>query len=358
MFSDAAEPPHDRLARTFAQFAVHAGHDHSPLYARLAAGIAGDSELLALAARAQPGQPVPNLLFAAAHYLLLRGARHPVAAFYPSITPSAENPGTNQDPYPAFRAFCVEQSAAIRALIGARLVQTNEVRRCACLLPAFGLVARRAPGRPLALIEIGASAGLNLLWDRYGYDYGGGRRYGDATSPVQLTCAPRGNRRPPLSATLPPVAWRVGLDLHPADVRDPDAALWLRALIWPEHAQRAEALQEAMRLACGDPPRLVAGDALATLPQALAETPREAVLCVYHSWTLNQFAAESRATLTMLLAAHAAQRDVFRISIEHVDAQGLDPTLALTTYAKGATTEDVLARCQSHGEWLEWLGPK
>jgi hypothetical protein len=243
------------LAQRFERFARRECHV-SPLYERLSLGIAHDPELLDIAARAQPGQPVPNLFLAAVHFLLLRGVQHPLAAFYPSL--SAITP-PSADPYPSFRAFCLEHRGQLLELISTRLVQTNEVRRCGCLLPAFAMVSSRTQGRPSALVEIGASAGLNLLWDRYGYDYGEDRRYGDPRSPVQIACMLHGERRPPLPAALPATGMRLGIDLHPIDICDPDAALWLRALVWPDERGGTELLQEALRIANQAPPRLIAG---------------------------------------------------------------------------------------------------
>ncbi|HEY7356232.1 MAG TPA: DUF2332 domain-containing protein, partial [Ktedonobacterales bacterium] len=154
--------PLDVLARRFQRFAEQEAEPaFSPLYARLCRGIASDPQVLTLAAAVPPGQPTPNLLLAAVHYLLLQGIGHPLAAFYPSLTSSPDP----SDAYPAFQSFCLEYASDIRALLLSRRVQTNEVARCACLLPAFELVSRQTARAPLALIEIGASAGLNLLWD-------------------------------------------------------------------------------------------------------------------------------------------------------------------------------------------------
>jgi hypothetical protein len=135
------------------------------------------------------------LLLAAAHYLLLRSVkpRLPLAAYYPSIVGPAARCG---DPVPAFRRFCLERQGQIRELVATRRVQTNEVGRCACLLPAFTLAAGMAGGRPLALVEVGASAGLNLLFDRYAYDYGDGVPRGEAGSPVRISCSLRGPAAP------------------------------------------------------------------------------------------------------------------------------------------------------------------
>ncbi len=221
---------------------------------------------------------------------------HPLAHFYPSlspVTPPAADPSE-------LRAFCLEHREKILELISTRLVQTNEVRRCGCLLPAFMNVGQQAGGRPLALVEIGASAGLNLLWDRYGYDYGRGGGTGDPRSPVQIACTLHGDERPMLPETLPPVGTRVGIDLNPIDVCDPDAALWLRALIWPDEAGKAELLQQAIQVARQDPPRLLAGDALGLLPELLRTMPADQSLCVFHTHTMNQFPDELIALLDHL----------------------------------------------------------
>jgi hypothetical protein len=262
------------LAQRFERFAQRECHV-SPLYECLSRGIARDRELLSIAVHARAGQPVPNLFFAAVHYMLLKGIEHPLTAFYASL---AHVIPQTDDPYSSFRAFCLEHAEEIQRLIAARLVQTNEVRRCGCLLPAFGLVAHRTAGQPLALVEIGASAGLNLLWDEYGYDYGEYGRYGVLSSAVQISCTVRGSERPPLPVVLPPVAMRVGLDINPIDVRDPDAALWLRALVWPDEAGRSDLLQRAMHIAQHNPPTLIGGNALDLLATVMARIPDDQIV--------------------------------------------------------------------------------
>jgi hypothetical protein len=337
------------LARRFTRFAARECHV-SPLYARLAQGVAQDPAVLSIAAQARPDQPLPNLFLAAVHFLLLQRPRQALAAFYPDL--SAGNPAIG-DPYPSFRAFCLAHAEAIRPLITTRLVQTNEVRRCACLLPAFALVAARTEGRPWALVEIGTSAGFNLFWDRYGYDYGDGRRYGDTHSPVQLGCSVRDGLHPPLPMAWPTVATRVGLDLHPLDVRDPDAALWLQAAVWPDEAGRAELLKRALEMTRRDPPQLIAGNALDHLSAVLATIPDEHALCVFHTHTLNQFSVEARGRLSEILAERAATRDLYRVSIEWLGTE--HPHLEFMVFERGQQTVELLAYCGSHGEWMRWL---
>ena len=259
------------LAQRFVRFADQECGAYAPLYDHLARGIAGDPELLTLAGHARSGQQAPLLLLAAVHALLLGGADHALGTFYPSVVPRAAVP--SEALLPTFRAFCHDYREALHALLSTGLVQTNEPRRCTVLLPAFATVARLAGGRPLALIEVGASAGLNLLFDRYSYDYGSGRSIGEPTASVRFTCEVRGSVLPPLPTVLPPVATRVGIDLHPIHADDLQATRWLRALVWPEHPERAAVLQQGLTLAQREPPTLIAGDALTVLPQVVATVP-------------------------------------------------------------------------------------
>jgi hypothetical protein len=333
------------LAARFRRFA-EVECDTSPLYRHLSAALADDPELLALAAPTRHG-PVPLLFLGAVHYLLLQGVQHPLSRHYASLGGRMDG-----DPYPDFRDFCRVHQAALEPLLASQRVQTNEVRRCVHLLPAFNYLARQCPAQPLALIEMGASAGLNLNWDRYSYDYGDGKIYGAVDAPVCLIGAPRGRQIPPYASPMPTIATRIGLDLNPIDVRDPQAALWLRALIWPENVARAALFERAVAVAHQHPPAVVRGDALADLPALWQDAPAEAQLCVFHSFVLNQFALEARERFSALLAEHSTQRRVSVIALEWLG--GVAPTLTLTHYDQGQRAETHLAHCHPHGEWLEW----
>lgn len=326
------------------------GTRSSRLYAVLCEHVAEDDAVLALAVDANRDAGVVNLFFAAARYLLLSEPDHPLAAYYPDATPE---PLPAEEAYPTFRAFCLERADAMRRLITTRRVQTNEVSRCSCLLPTFSLVARRGGGRPLALVEIGASAGLHQLWDRYGYDFGAAGRVGDPESPVQLHCEPRGDGPLPVTDQLPDVSYRVGLDLMPIDVRDEDAVRWLRVLIWPEHLNRLRTLEAAVALARAHPPRLVAGDAAETLPALLAEVPEDATLCVYHSYALNQMPAAVRERTLQHIAAAGRERDTYRVSQEWYAPES-GPSLQLFTYSGGEERQETLADIETHGRWIAW----
>ncbi|MCC6572897.1 MAG: DUF2332 domain-containing protein [Planctomycetes bacterium] len=339
----------DELARTFERFGDVECRGYGPLYERLSPVIAKDAALLDLAANAG-STPVPNLLFAAVHYLLLGGLEHELANFYPTVLEArrARTPAPQLSAEAAFADFCRKHESEIIPLLRTRRTQTNEVRRCALLLPAYARVAKDS-GRALALVEIGAAAGFNLLFDRYSYVYGTQR----CTAPgsrLALKCELRGN--PVEIPTAPPqVAWRRGLDLNPIDIDDSDAVRWLQALIWPEHVERMARLNTAIEIARVQRSEIVGGDALKTLPEAISHAPGDAALCVVHSFTLNQFSKPNRETLEKILRKAATKRPVYRLGVE-----GADPTVLQWTRYEGAHEKTApLAHCQPHGEWLEWL---
>ena len=177
----------EALAERFRHFGEEECRGSSPLYQRLSLAAARDPEVLGLLAAARGTQRRPNLLFAAVQYLLLRGDPHPLGRFYPSLG-AARAWG---DPWPVFRDFVLARRAEFQALIARRRAQTNEVRRSAVLYPAIALAAWELGG-PVALLEAGAAAGLNLLFDRYWFDYEAAGTAGDPASPVRASCQVRG----------------------------------------------------------------------------------------------------------------------------------------------------------------------
>lgn len=327
------------------------------LYEELCRGVARDPELLLMAARAPVTQPPPNLLFAAVHYLLLRGAQHSLRDYYPALCVGVVRDRSSA--FPDFRDFCLAHRGEIEAMIASRATQTNVIQRCTVLLPAFAEVFRRGGERPLALIEIGPSAGLNLQWDRFRYAY---RRdseqrlvasWGDPDATVLVEARLRGAGRLPELPPKIPVASRLGLELHPVDLDDDDAVMWLRALIWPDHVARQERLSAAIEIAKRHRPHLQEGDAAVALPGAMAAAPREATLCVVGTHTLYQFPEDARR------AVYAAFREAAR-PVFFVSAEGTGPgcsEVKLNHYRDGARSTVDLARCCPHGRWVEWLAP-
>lgn len=349
-----------QVAATFRRIVEDQAVDgYAPIYQQMAAGVVGDAELLTIAAAAAPGQNPSILLLAAAQFLLAQQlspqraqpAEHPLTRFYPALTGL---PAPAGDPYPALRDFVLTHRDQITEIVATRLVQTNEAARSTLLYPALLTAQRLGGGRPLALIEIGASAGLTLVPDRYSYDYGTGTRYGDQSSPVALNCALRGGLVPPLSGTLA-LPWRLGIDLNPLDLDDPIDHRWLRALIWPDHADRAHRLDLAARVATRPPrPRIHRGDALECLPDLLAQAPEELTVVVLHTAVLAHFTEPARAAFVPRLREASTQRPFTWIQGESRPDRRTPLHLALLADGQ-IQTEYPLGRYHPHGIWLEWV---
>jgi hypothetical protein len=294
----------------------------SPGYEELAESVAQDSEILGFLASLPPEKRQPNLLFAAARYLL------------------GDPPGTD-----GLRTL-VSQRAELAEVMLARRTQTNEPARCATLLPAL---AQLPP--PLALIEVGASAGLTLLIDRYSYDYAGHRIEGHDPLAPTLRCAPSGPV--PLPDRLPAITWRAGIDLNPLDVTNDDDVRWLSCMVWPGEGDREQVLAAAITTARRDPPVVHRGDLLTDLPALAAQAPADATLVVFHSAVLAYVTPEDRrrfaATVRSLPAvwlSNEAPRVVPDMPVP--DHQGWP-------FLLGRDGRTPLAFADGHGAWLHWL---
>ncbi|MDE2133474.1 MAG: DUF2332 domain-containing protein [Alphaproteobacteria bacterium] len=330
-------------------FANEARRAGSPLYERLSRGVGGDEGLREFANGTRQGQPPGNILFAAVHFLLLRGAQHPLRRHYRNLG------GTSgEDPFPAFKDFVDTHRVELSPLIASRVTNTNEVARSALLAPAFRALAKES-GEPLRLIELGPSAGLNLLWDRYGVRYTRGSEGFSIDVPeaaLTLECELRGAKLPPLGPS-PKIASRVGLERNPVDLADADARDWLRALVWPDQVARFAVLEKALANFPGEKPAIRAGDALSLLPEAMAEAPADQPVCVYHTMVVYQFPDEMREALDAILILASLRRPVWRIGLEGT-LSGDNP-LKLYAYRDGSKEERTLGLCHPHGAWLEWL---
>lgn len=317
----------------------------SPLYAEICGIVADEPALLELAALVPPERSRSNVFLASVHFLLLRGADHPLAEYYSSVADTPRDPDDALSD--RLSNFCEVYEDELRPLLETRRTQTNSVRRSAALYPAFARVAGRVDG-PIALVEIGPSAGLNLFWDRYRYDYGE-RVVGPDDAHVRLDSELRGDTVPPLPADPPAVDSRVGVDLNPLDVTDENDADWLRALTWPEHHARRRNLDGALDAARTNPPELVRGDAVEELP---ADVP----VCVYDTLVLYQFPEDAREHLETTVEAAATERPLHWLAgeDEYGDHDGI--RLGWTRAEGDAVRTDLLGVFESHGRWVEWHG--
>jgi hypothetical protein len=334
------------LSERFRLFAERECRGSSPLYGHLAANIANDTTILQLAAQSSVGQPVPNLLLGAVHYLLLRGIEHPLAEYYPSIENDSREPSTA---FHNFKEFCIQYENELIQIIKSKLVQTNEVRRCTYLYPSFCYI-HQLTGKPLALIEIGTSAGLQLLWDKYSYSYNTNGKYGDVNSVLEITAEIRGDKFPFLFEQSPPVTSRIGLDLHVNNVNDPEDYLWLKALIWPEHKERISHFNKAAMCVQKERLELIEGDGVSLLPHIASNIAGDSTICVFHTHVANQLPYESKNMLEEHIRALGQERDVF-----HLYNNMWDVDLHLDYYMGGKEYKNTVAKTDGHGRWFQWM---
>jgi hypothetical protein len=309
------------VTAVYAEFAARETRGVSPAYERLSLAVSRDDEVLALLGTLPPAKRQPNLLFGVVRFL-----GGPVG-----------NPA-------AFHHFVVTNWPAVEAQMRTRATQTNEAGRCAILLPVLAALPQ-----PLALLDVGASAGLCLYPDRYGYRYGD-HRVG-AGGPL-LDCAATGMALP---AARPEVAWRAGLDLNPLDVTDPADFAWLEALIWPEHAHRRARLRAAAALAAAEPPLLVRGDLADDLPALAAQAPAGATLVVFHTSMMYQVPAPRREAFIAAVRALPGHW----IAIEGPDVltyQALPAPPDGALWNVLALDGTPLAWTGSHGQAITWFG--
>jgi hypothetical protein len=321
--------PYDEVARQYAVFAEEA-REESPCFVEWGLGVAADPEVQAWVDRLPGIKKQPNLVFAAARF-------HGVPA-----------PG----PYAALREALLADDGAIRATIMARSTQTNEVGRLATLLPAF---AAAVPQGPVALLEVGASAGLNLYPDRWGYEWATGSGPVILGPEPRLACRVEGDA--PLPSSLPEVAWRGGIDLNPLSVADPDDVAWLELLVWPEQDDRRARLRHAVEVARPDPPRLVRGDLLEELPDLVAEASAYGEVLVFHSAVAAYLDKPDRGRMVELMTGLVADGRCHWVSNE---APSVFPELAAPDPPPWrfqlAVDGRAVGYTQGHGHELVWRG--
>jgi hypothetical protein len=324
--------PYADVQDQYAAFARHC-HGESPCFEEWSQGVVDDPEVVAWIA-ALPGlKKQPNLVFAAARW-------HGVPA-----------PG----PYAALRRALLDDDGTIRATVLARSTQTNEVGRLATLVPAF---AQAAGDRPVALIEVGASAGLNLFPDRWGLAWSVPGGLVELGPEPRLPCAVTGPA--PLPRSLPEVAWRAGIDLNPLDVTDPDATAWLENLVWPEQDERRERLRHAVAVARTDPPRLVRGDLLDALPALVEEAAEHGPVVVFHTAVIAYLDDAERERFWSLMtglvdsgACHWVSNEGVRVLPRLAPAEPGSRELFVLVLALDGRP---VARTHGHGRTLHWLG--
>jgi hypothetical protein len=300
----------DSLKQTFLLFAATQCAGYSPLYERLATGIADDEFLLELVRSAPPSQQRPTLLFAAVHELVVHERQHPLASYYSNVSSSV----AHGDPLPAFRDFCSVYREQLQTRMNTGRTQANDVRRSAAL--AIGLhYAQSRVTKPLVLVELGASAGLLLLFDRYRINLGG-YLLGPENSPVDIPVSADDRAKALLPLVMPHLSDRVGVDLAPIDLNDPAQVRWLEAFVWPEAHIDLDRLRAAIAVARTEPPIVVQGDAVSSLPAILDSISEAYTPVVFHSTLFTYLNALQRQAICECMETVGSRRDLCWLPLE------------------------------------------
>lgn len=348
----------EQLAELWDWFADTQCRRYSPLYEQVCRAVARSDDVLAMVEEAPPEGHMPTVLLAAVHYLVLSGLDHPLAAVY------AGAPGGEVGPL--FVDVCRTQHEAIRTILATRHTNTNEVGRSAVLGPALTEAAARV-GAPIGLVDVGCSAGLNLLCDRYLLDYGAHGMTGPPEAPVRLACDVTSGT-PPIADLLPRIATRIGLDRDPVHLADDADMRWQLACVWPDTGRLARS-RTALDLARAADLQIVEGDAVDALPALLTSLPGACVPVVVTTWALAYLRSDRRTEFVDVLRDASADRPIAWISGEAAgvvhplgdvavppDALGIDASvLGLVVFDRGDLDASVLGFVHPHGRSLAWL---
>ena len=328
--------PREAVAARFRRQADWCASLGSPLYASLLESSASDVtdggpawHVLEPFAQ-EPGSSALVLRFmGAVHRLVLVERLSDLARHYPS----AGGDGDAEAAWPIFREALVDNRSEIQALLAAPC-QTNEVGRTAALLGGFLEVAHRTD-KPLRILEIGASAGLNLRWDRYRYE-SDDSAWGDPASPVRFQHA---YEIPPPMNRNAVVAERAGCDISPIDSTSDEGALTLRSFVWADQIGRLSLLDGAIEVARAMPAIVEREDAASFLERELAMPRKDVATVVYHSVVMQYVGEEGKSRIADLIEA---------AGVFHLEMESSERTYQIRLNG------EVLGTCQAHGTGVRW----
>ena len=244
----------------------------------------------------------------------------------------------------------LEHAEFLAEFVRTQGVQTNEVQRSWVLLPLFCRVAERTGAGEIDIVELGPSAGLNLVWDRYRCEYSEG-----AVGPAGARVVLRGEERRPVRATLleqvPRVRARIGIDRAPVDVTEAGAARLLKSFVWADQTDRLERLDRAIETLRDEPPELIRGDFVESLHDVLAAQPRDGLTVVFQTAALGYVDEAARARVRDTLAETGRERPLAFISAGN-PRTGIEDWGLRIVYWPGAE-RDFAGHAEYHGRWLD-----
>lgn len=304
------------------------------------------AELVVADGRDPVGSALYLRLLAAVHRLVLDDPAMPLAAYLPSTGGTVDLDTV----VPVFLQTVDDHTDAVAAGMQAD-IQTNEVGRATVLSAALNHIARMS-GPGLRLLELGASAGLNLCVDRFRVD-AGRRAWGPVDSPVQLVGAFVAGDPPTDTYEL---RERRGCDVNPVDLTDPANRLLLRSFVWPEHVERLQRLERAIDVAVTGPTPVVdQAEASTWIAKQLAALPADVTTVVFHSVVMPYLTVEQRAELREVLRAAGEQADesrrLARLSYEY---RASHDAFCLSLMTWPGEHRQLLATGNPHGREVRW----
>ncbi len=248
------------------------------------------------------------------------------------------------DPLEEHRVFLTE-------FVASQGVQTNEVQRSWVLLPLFLRVAQRTGAREVDLVELGSSAGLNLVWDRYRYVYEAGE-WGGGDARLTLSAEEKKPVPGDLLALQPRVRDRIGVDRNPIDVTTDEGARLLKCFVWAGQTERLERLDRAIESLRADPPELMRGDIAKELPGVLAARRSEALTLVFETATLGYLPEEGIERVRSAIDEAGASGNLAFVATGRGRTGDKHWGLRIVYYP-GAERE-FAGEADYHGAWLDW----
>jgi hypothetical protein len=350
----------------------------SPLFSEIARHCIADNDLLDLACAAPEGQASPLFLMLTTQYVLMRSPASELARHFAA---PAEMAGAVGELFTLFRGFCLSHGEEIAGLMRSRTLCTNLVERASYVVPALAH-AQSFELEPGVFIEVGCSAGLNLLFDQYHLTYGSAGPIGCADSPVVLECAvlgdPGASRFHSLTASMPLVTRRIGVDLIALNPCDQADALWLEAMLLPEWVQQRRRLRVALELRKRFSLELIVDDAIAALPALLEQI--SGPVYILASFLLQQLNSSQHCRFDEILRDYSHGRTLHRIDVaqraaEHdgghhvgqrlralsrarlsIARPNVPSILSHVMYRDGVSSRRELAEVDGLGRWIWWSG--
>jgi hypothetical protein len=342
----------EKIQDRFAIFAEQECKFSSAFYYDLSLKISKDDEMSRMASYASYGQPIPNIFLAAVHYIVLKNKGCELAKYYPSVN---KDLNVQELPYQLFKEFCIKYEAQIIELISTRIVQTNVISRCSYLMPILSELINKGQ-KNACIIDIGASAGLNLNFDLYEYWTDGQKIYGDSSVKIEFQTIDSAIK------SILPINYlirKIGIDQNLINPQNEDEKLWLNALIWPDHLERFNSMEKALELRQNDRIDMIKASEVNQFEEIINNQRADETLIIYATHTLYQFSPDNRHDFFTMLDRIGKKRDFDFLSVESTrylqeKYKSSQTVIELTSYTNGKKNEKFIAETNGHGNWIRW----